>query len=61
MLKFGSLIEAFHDDERKAKMIEYAVIMCLITVALLLIIGAVATQIEGDWVAIREALKTATY
>jgi Flp pilus assembly pilin Flp len=57
MLKFGSIIDVFHDDEWKAKMIEYAVMMCLITVALLLIIGAVATQIEGDWAAIREAMK----
>ena len=57
MLGFGSFIETFHDDEWKAKMIEYAVMMCLITVALLLIIGAVATQIEGDWAAIREAMK----
>jgi len=57
MLKFGSLIEAFRDDEWKAKMIEYTVIMGLITVASLLIIGAVATQIEGDWAAIREAMK----
>ena len=57
MLKFGSIINVFHDDQWKAKMIELAVMMCLITVALLLIIGAVATQIEGDWAAIREAMK----
>ena len=56
MLKLGSLVEAFHDDKWKTKMIEYAVMMCLITVALLLIVGAVATQIEGDWAAIRKAM-----
>ena len=57
MLKFGSLIEAFRDDEWKAKIIEYTVMMCLIAVALLLIFGAVATQIQGDWAAVRDALK----
>ena len=57
MRKFGSLIKAFRDDESGATMIEYTVLIGLITVALLLIIGAVATQIRGDWVAIREALK----
>ncbi len=56
MLNFGSIFETFHDDEWKSKMIEYAVMACLITVALMLIIGAVATQIEGDWVAIHDAL-----
>lgn len=57
MRKFGSLIKALRDDEGGATMIEYAVLIGLITVALLLIIGAVATQIRGDWAAIGEALK----
>lgn len=57
MLKLGLLFEAFHDDEWKEKVIEYAVIICLVIVASLLIIGAVATQIEGDWATIREAIR----
>lgn len=56
MRKFGSLIKAFRDDEGGATMIEYTVLVGLITVALLVIIGAVAIQLRGDWVDIRNAL-----
>ncbi len=57
MRKFGSLDKSLRDDECEATIIEYTVLAGLITVAVLLIIGAVATQIEGDWVAILDGLK----
>jgi Flp pilus assembly pilin Flp len=47
---------AFRKDETGASMIEYTVLLSLLTIALLLLVAAVAFQIRNDWVNIRDAL-----
>lgn len=58
MRNLKNRLGAFRKDETGATMIEYTVLLSLITIALLIIIVAIANELRGDWASIRDVLIT---
>jgi pilus assembly protein Flp/PilA len=51
------VLKKFADDETGATAIEYALIAALIAVALVAILGALGTQLSGEFSEVSSALK----
>jgi pilus assembly protein Flp/PilA len=56
MSKIKSLFARLARDERGAAMVEYSILIGLISAALIVIIAAIATWIVGRWTALQAAL-----
>ena len=56
MRRISNLLKSFWDDQDGAAMIEYTVLISLITIALIVVIGLVATQLLGNWNTLLTAL-----
>jgi Flp pilus assembly pilin Flp len=59
MSAIKSIFARLHRDKRGATMVEYSVLIALITAALIVIIGSVATQMTIKWGALAIALGAA--
>lgn len=59
MKKLMTMARQFRDDENGAAMIEYTVLLGVITVAVIATIVLVATWVTGRWTALNTALTTA--
>lgn len=56
MKKFLTLAKRFRDDQDGAAMIEYTVLLGIITVAVIATIILVGTWVSGEWVDLEAAL-----
>jgi len=56
MSAIKSIFARLHRDKRGATMVEYSVLIALITAALIVVIGSVATQVNLKWSALATAL-----
>lgn len=57
--RFGSLVKRFANEERGATLVEYSVLIGLVTVALVTTIGLMGDQIEAAFERIRGVLVSA--
>ena len=60
MSKFMTMARQFRDDENGAAMVEYTVLLGIITVAVIATVVLVGTWVGGRWTALNSALTTAT-
>lgn len=57
--RFGDLVKRFAREERGATLVEYSILIGLVTVALVTTIGLMGTQIEEAFERIRTVLVSA--
>ncbi|WP_044549283.1 Flp family type IVb pilin [Mesorhizobium japonicum] len=60
MKKLMTMTRQFRDDENGAAMVEYTVLLGIITVAVIATVVLVGTWVSGRWTALNSALTTAT-
>ncbi|CDX60188.1 Flp/Fap pilin component [Mesorhizobium plurifarium] len=60
MKKLMTMARQFRDDENGAAMVEYSVLIGIITAAAIAIILAVATFVQGAWSTLCSALSSST-
>ncbi|MBZ9846811.1 Flp family type IVb pilin [Mesorhizobium sp. CA14] len=60
MEKFVTMARQFRDGEDGAAMVEYTVLLAIITVAVIATVILVGTWVSGQWTALNAALTTAT-
>ncbi|RNJ41904.1 pilin [Mesorhizobium erdmanii] len=60
MKKLMTMTRQFRDDENGAAMVEYTVLLGIITVAVIATVVLVGTWVAGRWTALNSALTTAT-
>ncbi|MBZ9846810.1 Flp family type IVb pilin [Mesorhizobium sp. CA14] len=60
MKKLMTMARQFRDDEDGAAMVEYTVLLGIITVAVIATVVLVGTWVSGRWTALNTALTTAT-
>ena len=56
MRKFMTMTRQFRDDENGAAMVEYTVLLGIITVAVIATVILVGTWVAGQWTALNTAL-----
>ena len=59
MKKLMTMTRQFRDDENGAAMVEYTVLLGIITVAVIATVILVGTWVSGRWVALNSALTAA--
>ncbi|WP_044549281.1 Flp family type IVb pilin [Mesorhizobium japonicum] len=60
MSKFMTMARQFRDDENGAAMVEYTVLLGIITVAVIATVILVGTWVSGQWTTLNSTLTTAT-
>ena len=60
MSKFMTMARQFRDDENGAAMVEYTVLLGIITVAVIATVILVGTWVGGQWTTLNSTLTTAT-
>ena len=60
MKKLMTMTRQFRDDENGAAMVEYTVLLGIITVAVIATVALVGTWVSGKWVALNSTLTTAS-
>ncbi|PBB20495.1 Flp family type IVb pilin [Mesorhizobium sp. WSM4313] len=56
MKKLMTMARQFRDDDNGAAMVEYTILLGMITVAVIVSIGIVGTWVTGQWAALAAAL-----
>ncbi|TPM15960.1 Flp family type IVb pilin [Mesorhizobium sp. B2-3-5] len=59
MRKFMTMTRQFRDDENGAAMVEYTVLLGIITVAVIATVILVGTWVSGQWTALNTAITAA--
>ncbi|WP_095198494.1 Flp family type IVb pilin [Mesorhizobium carmichaelinearum] len=60
MKKFMTMTRQFRDDENGAAMVEYTILLGIITVAVIATIITVGTWVSGQWTVLSTSLAAAT-
>ena len=60
MKKLMTMARQFREDENGAAMVEYTVLLGIITVAVIATVALVGTWVSGKWVALNSTLTTAS-
>ncbi|AEH87113.1 Flp family type IVb pilin [Mesorhizobium opportunistum] len=60
MKKLMTMTRQFRDDENGAAMVEYTVLLGIITVAVIATVALVGTWVSGKWVTLNSTLTTSS-